>query len=141
MPDIVHQLNIAAPPDRVYNAITEQQGLAGWWTPDATAKAEAGSLAEFRFLDGQAVIRLEVATLEPNRAVRWRIREAMPEWAGTHITWDLAPADGGTTVRFGHRNYPSTEGSFASVNFHWAWHLISLKDYLETGRGRPGQLP
>ena len=52
----------------------------------------------------------------------------------------LTPVEAGTSVRFGHRDYASVEGSFASVAYNWAWYMASLKDYLETGEGRPGQL-
>ena len=37
MPDIVHTVEIATTPDRLYDALTTQGGLAGWWTPQATA--------------------------------------------------------------------------------------------------------
>ena len=144
MPDVLLEVPILATPDKVYEAITEQQGLAGWWTPDVVARAEAGSVAEFVFTGGPAgrfVVKMEIAALEPGRTVYWNVKQGAPEWTGTRVTWDLTPVDGGTSVRFAHRDYASTEGSFASVGFNWAWFLISLKDYLETGKGWPGRLP
>jgi len=35
----------------------------------------------------------------------------------------------------------SAEESLAGASYTWAWYLTSLKDYLETGIGRPGQAP
>jgi uncharacterized protein YndB with AHSA1/START domain len=127
----------------VYRAITDQAGLAGWWTPDIMARPEVSSMAELCFTGGPAgrfVVKMEVAALEPGRRVRWIVRQGAPEWAGTQVSWDLAPVDGGPRLRFTHHDYPSTEGSFASVSYSWAWYLASLKDYVETGTGRPGQL-
>src|SRR5713226_6682291 len=143
MPDVLLEVSIAATPVRVYEAITEAQGLSNWWTPDVVAKPAVGSVAEFVFTGGPGgrfVVKMEIAALEPVRRVQWTVKEGVPDWAGTHVTWDLTPADNATRVRFGHRNYASTEGSFASVGYSWAWYLASLKDYLETGKGRPGQL-
>jgi uncharacterized protein YndB with AHSA1/START domain len=144
MPDVLLEVRIAATPDKVYQAITEGQGLASWWTPEVVARPEVGSVAEFTFRGGPAgrfVVKMEIATLEPGRKVEWKVTDdPFPDWVGTRITWDLAPVENGTKVRFGHRDYASIEGSFASVGYSWAWYLSSLKDYLETGTGRPGQL-
>ncbi len=143
MPDILLEVTITATPDAVYRAITEQEGLARWWTPEAEARPEVGAVAAFAFTGGPAgrfVIKMEIASLDPGHRVAWRVREAAPDWAGTRVTWDLTAVGNGTKVRFGHRDFVSTEGSFASVAYSWAWYLASLKDYLETGTGRPGQL-
>src|SRR5262249_40270173 len=96
MPDVLLEVAIAATPDQVNQAITEEQGLSSWWTPEVTAKPEVGSVAEFVFTGGpggRIVVKMEITALEPGRAVRWAVRQGVPEWAGTHITWDLTPVD------------------------------------------------
>jgi uncharacterized protein YndB with AHSA1/START domain len=47
MPNIHHELLIGAPAETVYAAITTQEGLSGWWTPDAKTTAELNSIARF----------------------------------------------------------------------------------------------
>ncbi len=138
MPDILHEVTIAASPDKVYQAITEEQ--ARWWTSQAVAQPKVGSVGEFSFPSG-FVIKMEIANLEPGNKVDWIVKQGRPEWLGTHVTWDLTPVDNGTKVRFGHRNFASAEGSLAGASYTWAWYLTSLKDYVETGIGRPGQAP
>jgi uncharacterized protein YndB with AHSA1/START domain len=143
MSDILLEVVIEADPERVYRAITDQAGLAGWWTPEVVAEARVGAVADFTFTGGPAgrfTIKMEVAALEPGHAVAWNVRQGAPDWAATRVTWDLSPADSGTRVRFGHRNFASAEGSLASAAYAWAWYLASLKDYVETGAGRPGEL-
>ena len=49
----------------------------------------------------------------------------------------MKPSEHGTKLRFGHHNYATTEGSFATVSYTWATYLTSLKNYLETGKGSP----
>jgi uncharacterized protein YndB with AHSA1/START domain len=137
MPDILHEVTIKASPEKVYKALTEQSELAAWWTRDATAQPEVGTVSEFKFMGGQMTFKIRIDALEPNRQISWTPLQGAPDWPGTRITWDLTPVDGGTKVLFGHRDYASTEGSFANVSYNWAGYLISLKHYLETGKGAP----
>ena len=51
MHDIKHLVTIDAPIPVVYMALTEQDGLAGWWTTDTVAEPVVGSIADFRFGD------------------------------------------------------------------------------------------
>ena len=139
MPDILHELTIAAPVEKVYHALTDQKGLASWWTPVVAAQAKIESIAEFTFPG--IVLKMRISRLEPGRGVTWSVVEAVPDWNDTQVTWDLTPVPNGTKVLLGHRNYASTEGMYARFNISWAWHFISLKDYLETGEGRPGPTP
>jgi len=137
MADILHEVEINTSPTKVYEAITQQQGLASWWTTDTKAKPEVGSISEFGFDGGKFLIKMEVAALEPNHKVEWKSRLGAPDWDGTYVTWELTSVAGGTKLLFGHRNYASTDGSYASVNYNWGKYLSSLKDYLETGKGSP----
>lgn len=137
MPDILHELTIAAAPDKVFQAITEQQGLAAWWTPDMAADATVGSTVHARFRGGGFVVEMEVVALEPARKVEWITRQGNPEWIGRHVAWDLSPVEKGTRILFGHRGFASADGALASASYNWAVYLTSLKDYLETGRGNP----
>ena len=137
MADILHELTIAASPEQVYKAVTEQNGLASWWTKRTTAQPKEGTTAEFGFYGGQFTMKFQVTKLEPAKKVNWTVLQSGPDWAGTRITWDLTPDDKGTKVLFGHRDWTITDGSYASVNYNWGYFLTSLKAYLETGKGTP----
>jgi uncharacterized protein YndB with AHSA1/START domain len=138
MADILHETTIQAAPEQVYKALTEQKGLASWWTVHTVAKPVVGSTAEFTFNDPTPfLIKMKVDTLEAGQKVYWTTEQGAPDWDGTRVTWDLTPVEGGTKILFGHRNFASTEGSFAGVSYSWAWFITSLKEYLETGKGTP----
>ncbi len=139
MPDILHEVEIEGSPDKIYKALTEQRGLAAWWTIHATAEPKIGSVGEFQFEGGKFVIKMQVDALEPGHKVYWKAVQGAPDWGGTRVTWDLTPVDNGTKVVLGHRDYPSYDGSFASVSYNWAMYLASLKSYVETGKGSPHQ--
>ncbi len=42
MAEIVHELNIKAAPERIFAAITTQEGLSAWWTKDTEVQAKGG---------------------------------------------------------------------------------------------------
>ncbi len=140
MADILHEVTIAVLPEKVYRALTEEQGLSAWWTDHIEAKATVGSTLKASFMVDRhpLVHQMEVLTLEPGSKVEWAIRHGgYPDWNGTRITWDLSPEEKGTKVLFGHRGWNSTDGTFALVKNGWAVYLASLKEYFELGKGHP----
>jgi uncharacterized protein YndB with AHSA1/START domain len=136
MPDIMHLLKINAPPERVYAALTTADGIRNWWTREAALDATTGM---FSFYGGRVVTRVSVETLEPPHRVGWRTTASTAPggWENTTITFDLRAEDGGAVLRFAHRGFAEENDGYARVTTGWAYFLISLKQYLETGQGAP----
>ena len=141
VPDILHQVVIEAPARAVYRALTEPDGLAGWWTTDVDAEPELGSVADFGFDSRSTVFKMKIEELEEQEFVRWHCVGGQPEWEHTEITFDLSEetSDGAvqTILYFAHRGWESTDGILAMCSFEWARNLMSLKAYVETGHGSP----
>lgn len=128
---------IAAPAQKVFDALTHSEGLAAWWTPGAEAVPEVGSTARFRF--GPSYLKTMVVTaLQPGALVQWHCTGGANEWIGTTISFALeagAPA----ALRAAHveiGGQAETLG-FAECSYTWGRFLHSLKRYCETGRGTP----
>lgn len=138
MPKILLELVIEKSPEDVYKAITEGEQIKHWWTSHAIAEPKVGSIAEFGFYGGSAVFKFNIDELEAGKKAYWSVIDGgPPDWAGTNVTWDLTEVENGTKLLLGHHNYQTTEGSFASVSYNWAYFLTSLKSYLEQGEGMP----
>lgn len=141
MVDIVHRIGIKAPPSRVYQALATAEGVAGWWTRETAGSAEVGGKLTVRFLhkDGKEIGQMdfEVTSLEPDREVRWRFLAGPPEWVGTDATFQLTQDGDMTVLLFGHRNWREAVEFTAHCSTKWAVFLLSLKDLVETGTGRP----
>lgn len=139
--DIVHRVGIQAPPSRVYDALTTVGGLAGWWTTDTTGSAQAGGRLDFRFQtaagDEIGGFGMDVLALTPAQRVCWRVQAGPPEWVDTEIEFALSQQDGQTIVLFGHRHWREAGEFMAHCSTKWATFLLSLREYVETGRGRP----
>ena len=142
MPHILHRVPLSVSPQRVFEALTEADQLKRWWTDEVEAKPEAGALARFRFEGGSVEFRLRISELEPNQRLLWTVEApAPPEWDGTQISWQVEPSEAGTELHFAHKNWQSTEGSFASINYSWGYYLVSLASFLEQGEGFPHKNP
>ena len=135
MANILFEFEIDAPMPDVYQAITQAEGIKGWWTVNNDLKPKVGSRATFDFGYGSLVF--DVIQLRENEHVTWQEVETMPDWQGTNVTFDLEATDKGTKLHFGHRNFATDDGSFASTSWNWAYFLFNLKSYVETGQGTP----
>ena len=137
MAEILHQLVIAVPPPATFAAITEQRGIASWWTTDVKAEPKVGSIAEFGFNGRAMVFDVRIVALDKPNFVRWHCLAGHAEWCNTDLIFALSSRHGGTLLRFAHRGWESSDGILAQCSYDWARYLTSLKSYLETGTGMP----
>ena len=141
MADIIHRVGIKASPAEVYAALATVEGVAGWWTKETTGTSKPGGTIDVRFLTPQGKeiggMTMEVVALEPNRKVHWRFRKGPEEWVGTDAIFDLTQDGDFTIVRFGHRNWREPVEFMAHCSMKWATFMLSLRELVETGRGRP----
>jgi uncharacterized protein YndB with AHSA1/START domain len=140
MADIVKELTIAAAPQRVWDALTQPEEIACWWTDDLSVTLEVGTLAEFRFSQRTFIVQFEVAELVEGSKVHWITRQgpSTGHWTGTSVTWYLEPIDNGTKVVFRHDNFIQADRRYEYTRAWWEHFLSSLKSYLEIGKGTPG---
>ncbi|GAA1883524.1 SRPBCC family protein [Asanoa iriomotensis] len=136
MVDILHRVGVVAPLDDVYTAVATPEGIAAWWTTDTVGKSEVGETLALRFGEAGG-FDLEVRELDPAGHVRWRVVEGPAEWIGTDIDWRLDRRGDYTIVLFGHEGWREPVEFMHHCSTKWATFLLSLKDYAETGRGRP----
>jgi hypothetical protein len=80
---------------------------------------------------------MEVLKQEPFKKVLWRCEKGPEEWIGTEIAFDLKQEDEFTIVLFGHRNWKEPIEFMAHFSTKWAVFLMSLKEFMEIGRGKP----
>ncbi len=136
MADIKHYLVIDTPASKVYEAITSQKGLAGWWTLETTAHLVVRGFKEFKFGD-RFYNKMKNIELTPNKKVEWECVQAEPDWIGTHIVFDLEEKDDKTTLRFAHQGWREANDFYASCNYNWGQYMKSIKLLCETGKGKP----
>ncbi len=130
MPDILHRVGIAAEPMRVFEALTSVEGIRNWWVSETHGDASEGGAFQFR---GN---RLQVTHADPS-LVTWRYSGAAKEWEPTEITFQLEWREGQTIVLFKQAGWREPVEFMHHCSTKWAVFLLSLKDYVEKGQGRP----
>ncbi|HEY0750035.1 MAG TPA: SRPBCC domain-containing protein [Chitinophagaceae bacterium] len=141
MPDIIHRIGIKAPAAKVYQAIATIEGLSNWWTEEVNGESLPGSKIRFTFRtetgDIKGEMTMEVKELYPSKAVRWLTIDGPEEWIGTTIGFELSEQDGQTIILFSHRHWKDAVEFMAHCSMKWAVFLLSLREYVETGKGKP----
>lgn len=138
------EIELAAPPSRVYQAIATATGVRSWWT-DGEIAEEVGGISRLTFGHGWTELRVE--KLVPDREVEWRCVgqhidhfDPADEWVGTTIRFHLALLDGGrrTRLAFAHEGLAGL-GCEAMCVKGWDHYIrTSLRGLVEDGAGAPG---
>jgi uncharacterized protein YndB with AHSA1/START domain len=132
MPDILHDLPIAALPGRVFEAVSTPAGLDQWWTKRSSGEALEGR--EFRLYFGpEHDWRARVTRCVTGSEFELELVRAEDEWTGTRVGFQLEPRDASTWVRFYHRGWPKANEHFRISSNCWAMYLRILRRYLEHG--------
>lgn len=139
MKTIVHVVDIKAPRAKVYEAITTQSGLAGWWTTTVKADGEVGTTIEFTFL-GDFHPHMKITQLEEPSLVAWRCVDGHDNWRDNTFLFELRESDAGTSLRFTQEYARELElDVYGTYNFNWGYYLNSLSMLCEKGDGKPFQ--
>lgn len=138
------EIDLAAPPARVYEAIATAAGVTSWWT-EGTFAEEVGGVGWLDFGEGWTELRVE--RLVPDREVEWScvgqsIEHFDPadEWVGTRISFRLEPLDDGarTHLTFTHHGLAGL-GCEELCNRGWDHYIrVSLRGLVETGQAAGG---
>ena len=132
MNDILHQFQIRASLEAVFDEFTSPEGLNAWWTLEAAGKPELNEVYKFYFgpaFDWRAVVVHVVAGQE----LTWKFTQAMDDWLPTSLGFRLSSLESGCKVQFFHTDWPNAGEHFAISNFCWGQLLQGLKNYVERG--------
>ncbi len=135
MADIVHRIEAAAGPEKVFPFVGSGAGFRAWWAEDV-AVAPDGT-AELGFFGRATVYRLKPLDLDAGRRAAW-LCESGAEWSGTRLVFELEARKAATAVRFTHADWAKPTEYFESCNTTWGELMFRLKAVAE-GR-KPGPL-
>ncbi len=136
MVDILHKVGIKSSSlDDVYKALTTLDGLSAWWTTTTQGESKVGGVLRFRF--GAGGFDMKVLELQPAKRVLWQVVDGPQEWIGTKISFDLKREGDWTIVYFKHQGWKEPVEFMHHCSTKWGVFLLSLKSFLETGKGAP----
>lgn len=134
MYSIKHLFHIAAPMEKVFEALSTIQGLASWWTVATTGDTELSKTIHFRFGEHGRVDMQVRSSARPD-LIRWECIGGTTEWMGHLFSFHLDSNDGKTRVQFEQAGWKEQNEYYASCNFSWGRYMESLRQYCQTGNG------
>lgn len=134
MTTIYHQIGIKTSLDNAFNAVATLEGISSWWTPTTGDPGINGSLS-FNF--GEHNVVADVTQFKPNQSIEWTVRGEEGEWLNTHICFNFEASGEQILINFEHNNWNEATTMCSLCSTKWAVFLLSLKEFLETGTGKP----
>ena len=133
-----HRINIAAPQNEVFQAITTADGLKGWYSPDVAGKSDKGGEVTLSFTEKEGPFRWKVTEADKGSLVRWECLAGPGQSAGTIATFRLASNNsGGTTVELDHEGFHESDAKLKTCNTLWGALMHHLKGFVETKQAKP----
>ena len=138
---IVTDIHIAAPRERVFQAITDPRQLVQWWgqggvyhTTEFTADLRDGG--EWHSIgvgkDGKPFdVKGEYREIDPPRLLIYTWCSSWMNYAETLVRWELTEEANGTRVRIQHSGFGGAEGPMKSHGNGWVRVLSWVQAYLE----------
>lgn len=136
MAKVKHKVGIRGSIDAVFQSLVTNDGLSGWWASSASGKAEVGSQIDLAFSE-LAVLSFKYDELQSNKIVRLKCVSGPGPWQDSELLFELEQSDEQVFLTLTHLNNNSSEDEFLYFSTKWPIYLLSLKDLIETGSGRP----
>ena len=135
MPNICLSFGTKAAASTILNALTTVDGLASWWTTETRGNPELGGMVSFTFgANGGFDMRV---IKNDEKHVHWECTQGPEDWLGTRIEFEIQKQETHNQIMFRHAGWQSENPFFHHCSTKWATFLLSLRDYVEGGKGRP----
>jgi uncharacterized protein YndB with AHSA1/START domain len=148
---IISEIQIAAPPERVFEALTQSDQLARWWTtPECPLEffemdARGGGRWHFKTKPSATVTVNgmnefeaigEVLEFDPPRllAYTWIANWHEDKLRRTVVRWELTPAGGGTKVKVTHSGLGQEPAARKDYSGGWSGVVELLKKFVEKNK-------
>ena len=125
---IRRSIQVAAPPQKVYDAFRTNEALSTWYMDGTTVDFAPGGSISFEGPEGS--VRGTFQELVENQKV---VLEYHAPWWGT-VTWEMDPTPKGTRVTLTHEGFEGKEEWLDRFTWGWEAFLKALKAFVE---GRP----
>ncbi len=136
MHTIHHILNINAPAELIFKAISTPEGLDKWWT--LQSQGTEGLNEEYQFYFGKEFDwRGRVIDYVPGINISFELTLADEDWTGTIIHFKLRENNGQTELLFSHQGWKEDNEHYKRSDGCWLNYLKILKLNVEKGEFIP----
>ena len=136
MAKVRHQVGIAGDITAVYRALHEPEGLNGWWATATEGTPGVGNVLDLHFAD-LVTLSFRIESLKDGELVALRCVSGPGPWQESTLKFSLRQGEDQVWVGLEHENPAASEDDFLYFSTKWTCYLLSLRDLIETGTGRP----
>lgn len=129
---ILHNLEVNATLENVFQMFSVPEFLNEWWTHYCQGTPEPDSEYTFEFSE-EYIWKGKISKLNPPFEIEYIMTEADKDWLGTQVGCVLKETKNGTLISFYHSGWKSTNDHFRQTSFCWAMYLRILKRFVEEG--------
>jgi uncharacterized protein YndB with AHSA1/START domain len=131
-----HRVGIRGSRSAIFAALTQPAGLAGWWSTTATGGAEVGQTIDLGF-GGVVALSFVVREMTPDKSIEMVCPEGPGPWKESQLSFALDEDEDQVFITLVHSSDKANDDDFLYFNTKWPLYLLSLRDLIETGKGRP----
>lgn len=140
MASSTHRIRIHAKPEAVFQAISTDSGMKGWYTANVTGSFSEGGTAIFRFPNGES-FEWKTTKVIPGKEVQRECTAGPGVAKGTKVVWTVEDkGDGDAVVLLEHTGWPEGHDALATCNTLWGIILGHLREYAEAGKPVPAYI-
>jgi len=140
---VLADIFVAAPPERVFEAISDPKQLMQWWGQTGMYRANKWEvdlrpggkwLCEgFGVKGDNYSVRGEYLEVDPPRTL---VHTWIASWSGstaTTVHWELTPTNGGTKINIRHTGFKAMPDAARDHAQGWSRVLVWMQGYAERG--------
>lgn len=136
MARVRHRVGINSSLSDVFVALTEPEGLTRWWSTTAAGSTNIGQTLELGF-GGVITLAFVTRAKDANTRLLMSCPDGPGPWHESELEFTLEQDESQVFVTLMHHSAAASDDDFLYFNTKWPLYLLSLRDYLETGQGRP----
>ena len=135
MANICLSVGTTSDANAILNALNTVDGLKAWWTQGTSGDTAQGGTIAFRF-GGNGGFDMRVVKSDATQ-VQWECVGGPDDWLGTRVEFEIKPGVKQNMLMFRHAGWRSENAHFHHCSTKWATFLLSLRDHVERGQGKP----
>lgn len=131
-----HQYYIHAPPEKVFDAISNPEILVKWLANRAEVSPRKGGRYLLGWTDGPTHTG-EVVEFEPGKSIAFGWEWPGVSLKGTVFRLSVAPKEAGSLLLVEHSGFPKLEewtDLYGGAEWGWTYFAMNLKSLLENGQ-------
>lgn len=136
MARISHRVGIVGDINKIYRAMHVPEGLNGWWATATDGTPDVGQVLDLHFSD-VVTLSFRIDALEKNTLIRLYCVSGPGPWQDCSLDFSFKQDADQIWVGLVHENQAASDDDFLYFSTKWTCYLLSLRDLIENGKGRP----